>query len=45
MFGGRTPDQRKESSRLMKILGKIEARYDKEDQDMISVAKTNLEES
>ena len=35
MFGGRTPDQRKESSRLMKILGKIEARYDKEDQDMM----------
>jgi len=35
MFGSRTPEQRKESGRLMKILGKIEARYDKEDQDMM----------
>ena len=35
IFGKRTPDQKKTSSKLLKVLGKIEAANDKEDQDMM----------
>ena len=34
-FGKRTPDQKKTSSKILKVMGKIEAGYDKEDQDMM----------
>ena len=34
-FGKRTPDQKKTSGKILKVMGKIEAGYDKEDQDMM----------
>lgn len=35
IFGKRTPDQKKTSGKLLKVLGKIEAANDKEDQGMM----------